>query len=117
MARLSKREIEEMNIDFDFSNPFAIARVPQDYQDADTFAVDLVYSLASYVGNKLMLWPSQIVLVAISNNNKVVVYTVNDRYKEWLYYYFQKPYLKYVQVFDDIEPNLIIEKMKECMSK
>ncbi|MBQ8751040.1 MAG: hypothetical protein IJW32_06065 [Clostridia bacterium] len=110
---LTNKEIDAMNIAFDFSNPFAIARVPLNFKDAETFALDFVYSLGPYVADKLDIGYSDVVLIAISKNNKVVVYSVNSRYRDWLYHYFQKPSLMYVQFYDDIEPELIIEKIKE----
>ena len=110
---LTYKEIEKMNIAFDFSNSFIIARVSENYKNAETFALECVYSLGPYIADKLNTEYSKIVLIAISKNNKVVVYSVNSRYRDWLYRYFQKPSLMYVQFYDDIEPELIIEKIKE----
>lgn len=110
---LTNTEINKMNIAFDFSNPFVIARVPKNYKDAETFALECVYSLAPYVANKLNTEYSKVVLIAISNNNKIVFYSVNSRYRDWLYRFFQKPSLMYVQLHDDTKPELIVEKLKE----
>lgn len=66
---LAYKEIDAMDIAFDFSNPFAIARVPQNFRDAETFALDFVYFLGPYVANKLDTDYSKVVLVAISKNN------------------------------------------------
>ena len=110
---ITNKEIDAMNIAFDFSNPFAIARVPLNFKDAETFALDLVYSLGPYVAHKLNTEYSEVVLVAISKNNKVVVYSVNGVYREWLTLYFNEQSLDCIQFYDDIEPELIIEKIKE----
>ena len=71
-----KEKLEKMNIAFDFSNKFAIARVPFNYGDAENFALDCVYSLVPYVAEKLNIDYSKVVLVAISQDNKVVVFSV-----------------------------------------
>lgn len=110
---LTYKEIDAMNIAFDFSNPFAIARVPLNFKDAETFALDFVYSLGPYVADKLDIGYSDVVLIAISKNNKVVVYSVNGLYREWLTLYFNEQSLDCIQFYDDIEPELIIAKLKE----
>ena len=110
---LTNKEIDAMNIAFDFSNPFVVAKIPKNYKNAETFALECVYSLGPYIADKLNTEYSKVVLIAISKNNKVVVYSVNSRYRDWLYRYFQKPSLMYVQFYDDIEPELIIGKIKE----
>lgn len=110
---LTNKEIDAMNIAFDFSNPFVVAKVPKNYKNAETFALECVYSLGPYIADKLNTDYSKLVLVAISKNNKIVFYSVDSRYRDWLYRYFQKPSLRYVQFYDDIELELIIEKLKE----
>lgn len=42
---ISKKEIEKMNIAFDFSRQYTIARVPKVYRNAEQFALEVVYSL------------------------------------------------------------------------
>lgn len=110
---LTYKKIDAMNIAFDFGNPFVIARVPLNYSDAEDFALKCVYFLGPYVAKKINADYSKVVLVAISKNNKVVVYSVDSRYRDYLYHYFQKSSLKYVQFYNDIEPESIIEKLKE----
>ena len=110
---LTYKEIDAMNIAFDFSNPFVVAKVPKNYENAEKFALECVCSLGPYVGNKLNTEYSKVVLIAISRNNKVVVYSVDGRCRDWLWNHFQKPSLVYTQFYDDIEPELIIEKLKE----
>ena len=110
---LTHEEIDAMNIAFDFSNPFVVAKVPKNYEDAEEFALECVQSLYPYVGNKLNTEYSKVVLIAISRNNKVVVYSINARCRDWLWNHFQKPSTGYTQFYDDIEPELIIEKLKE----
>ena len=83
-------KIDAMNIAFDFSNPFVIARVPLNFKDAETFALDFVYPLGLYVTVKFDIRYSDLVLIAISKNNKVVVYSVNGAYREWLTLYFNE---------------------------
>ncbi len=39
---ISKKEIEKMNIAFDFSRQYTIARVPKVYRNAEQFALEVV---------------------------------------------------------------------------
>lgn len=39
---ISKKEIEKMNIAFDFSRQYTIARVPKVYRNAGQFALEVV---------------------------------------------------------------------------
>lgn len=106
-------KLEKMDIAFDFSNPFVIAKVPEDYHTAEDFALRCVYTLGPLFAKKMNIDYSKVVLVAISKNNKVVVYSVSSQYRDWLYLFFKKPSMKYAQFYDDVEPEQIIEKMKE----
>lgn len=114
---LMKEKLEKMNIAFDFSNKFAIARVPFNYGDAENFALDCVYSLVPYVAEKLNIDYSKVVLVAISQDNKVVVFSVNSRDRDWLFYSFNTPSISNAQLYDNVDPESIIEKLKELYSK
>ena len=99
-----------MGIVFDFRKQYTIARVPKDYRKAEDLALDLSYAFLSYVVDKLGIKFSQVVLVIISRNGKVVVCS-DSRYRDWLYQYFQQPFLGYAQFFDDVAPELILEKL------
>ncbi|MBR5598486.1 MAG: hypothetical protein IKW39_00435 [Alphaproteobacteria bacterium] len=108
----TEKEVNAMNITFDFSNQFAIARVPQNYEKANEFALECVYSLWPYIAKVLNVAYSKLVLIAISGNNKSVVFSFDCRMRDYLYCHFNKPSLMYAQFYDDVEPELIIEKMK-----
>ncbi len=110
---LTEKEIDAMNIAFDFSNQFTIAKVSKNYKNAEIFALECVYSLVPYVANKLNVDYFKVVLIAISKNNKVVVYSVNNRYRNYLWHHFQKSSLNYAQFYDNVEPALIIKKIKD----
>ena len=69
---ISKKEIEKMNIAFDFSRQYTIARVPKVYRNAEQFALEVVYSLRPYISDKLGIDHGKIILIAVSKNNKVV---------------------------------------------
>lgn len=109
---LTRKQIEDMNIAFDGSNGFVIARVPTNYHNAEDFALRVVYGIRPYIADKLGVSYERVVLVAISENNKVVVMSENSRYREWLYHHFQKPSIGCAQLYDDVEPKQIIGKLK-----
>ena len=107
------KSFEEMGIAFDFSNKFTVARVPYSYADAEDFALHLVYSLKPYVAKKRGVGDAEVVLIAISKNNKVVVASNNEWPRNHLYKHFKKPSLGYAQFYDNVDPELIIEKIKD----
>ncbi len=114
---LTKKEIDAMNIAFDFSNPVTIARVPFEYQSTENFALECVYYLIPYIAEKLNIDYSKVVLVAISKDNKVVVFSVASRDSDWLFYNFNNPSRCNAQLYDDVEPELIIEKTKRLYTQ
>lgn len=79
-----KKEIDAMNVAFDFNNQYAIARVPKSYISAEKFALECVYSLRAYIADKLGIDAGKVVLIAISKNDKVVVLCEDSRYRNWL---------------------------------
>ena len=110
MLRITQNDVDKMGIVFDFRKQYTIARVPDDYRKAEDLALGLVYALFPYVAEKLGIDYGQVVLVVISRNGKVVVCS-NSRYRNWLYQYFQHPSLGYAQFYDDVAPELILEKL------
>ena len=104
-----EKEISAMNIAFDFSNKFTIARVPRSYETAEDFALKFVRYLVPFVAKMLNIDYTRVVLVAISQNNKVVVYKVCDWSRSWLFYNFK---LSNTKVYDDVDPETIIDEMK-----
>ena len=99
---ISKKEIEKMNIAFDFSRQYTIARVPKVYRNAEQFALEVVYSLRPYISDKLGIDHGKIILIAVSKNN---------RYRNWLYNCFHQPSVGSAQFYDNTEPELILEKL------
>lgn len=112
-----EKEIDEMNIVFDYRNQYTIARVPKTYKDAEEFALALVYYLKTYVAKKLNIEWWKVVLIAISKNNKVVVLSDDSRSRNWLWIHFHQPSLGAAQFYDNVKPELIIEKMDALFSR
>ena len=108
---ISKEEIEKMNIAFDFSRQYTIARVPKVYRNAEQFALEVVYSLRPYISDTLGIDYRKVILIAVSKNNKVVVFCENNRYRNWLYNCFHQPSVGNAQFYDNTEPELILEKL------
>lgn len=113
---MSAKQIEEMNIAFDFRKQYTVARVPQNYADAEDFASSLVYYLRPYVANKLGIAGRDVILVAVSENNKVVVLSEDGRSRKWLGSFFNKPSIGSAQFYDDVKPELIIDKMNNLFA-
>ena len=63
---ISKKEIEKMNIAFDFSRQYTIARVPKVYRNAEQFALEVVYSLRPYISDKLGIDHAKIIKLSYS---------------------------------------------------
>ena len=80
------------------------------YRKAEELALELGYALIPYVADRRGIDFGQVVLVVISRNNKVVVCS-SSRYRNWLYQYFQQPSLGNAQFYDDVAPELILEKL------
>ncbi len=110
---MSKKEIDAMNVAFDFSKQYTVARVPEIYDKAEEFALRLVYSLRPYVADKLGIDCAEVILVAISKNNKVVVFCDDRSYRNWLWHYFSSPSVGSAQFYDDVKPELILERLDE----
>ena len=108
---ISKEEIEKMNIAFDFSRQYTIARVPKVYRNAEQFALEVVYSLRPYISDKLGIDYRKVILIAVSKNNKVVVFCENNRYRNWLNNSFHHASDRISQFYDNTEPELILENM------
>ena len=105
------KQIEEANLAFDFSKPYTIARVPQNYVDAENLAFRVAYSLRPYVADKLGIECSEVILVVISKNNKVVVLCENSRCRNLLWNFFHVPSIGIAQLYDDVKPELILDKL------
>lgn len=113
---MSEKKIEAMNIAFDFSKQYTVARVPADYENAEVFALDMVYWLKPYVAHKLNIDDRKVVLIAVSKNNKIVVLCDNCRYRDWLFRYFEVPSIGAAQLYDNVRPEQIIEKIDGLFS-
>lgn len=105
------KQIEKANIAFDFSKPHTVARVPKNYMDAEQLALEIAYSLGPYVADKLEIDYNHVVLVTISKNNKVVVLCQKRRYRDYLWNFFHIPSIGIAQLYDDVNPKLILDKM------
>ena len=114
---LSTKEIEEMHIAFDFSRQYTVARVPKKYRDADQFALDCVYSLRPYVADKLNIDCSEVILVAISKSNQVIVFCDDGLIRNRRYESFHQPSIGSAQLYNDIKPELIIKRLDKMFPK
>ncbi len=108
-----EKEIDAMNIAFDFNKQYTIARVPQSYNSAEEFALKCVYSLRPYVADKLGVDYSDVILIAISKNDKVVVLSEDSRYRNWLWNCFHQSSVGSAQFYDDVKPELIIARLNK----
>lgn len=112
-----EEKIERMNIAFDFSRDYTVVKVPEDWSNADDFAINMVYWLRPYVADKLHIDYQKVILVAISKNNKVVVLCENDRYRNYLWEYFHQPSFGSAQLYDNVNPELILEKLDSYFAR
>lgn len=111
MLHITQNDVDAKGIVFDFRKQYTIARVPDDYRKAEELALELGYALIPYVADKLGVGNfRQVVLVVISRNGKVVVIS-KSRYRDFLYHYFKKPSLGRAQFYDNVAPELILEKL------
>jgi len=108
---MSAKEISAMNIAFDFTKQYTVARVPERYIDAEWFALEVVYSLRLYVADKLKVDYGKVILIAISENDKVVVLCENNRYRDWLYGQFHQPSVGVAQFYNNVKPELILDRL------
>ncbi|MBP3687289.1 MAG: hypothetical protein J6J35_02875 [Alphaproteobacteria bacterium] len=106
-------KINNVNVTLDFSNQFVIARIQENYSDWETFFLvtsDIVATVAHHSGVSAL----DVELIAIGKNNKFVVFTSNTMHSMCLFDSFQAHCTSgYFLGYDNIEPKLIIEKMKE----
>lgn len=110
---MNKNEIEAMNIAFDFHKQYTIVNVPKSYDSAENFALNLVYSLRSYVADKLGIEVEKVVLIAVSENDKVVVISEDNRYQNWLWNLFHQPSVGVAQFYDNVAPSFIINRIND----
>ncbi len=108
-----KEQLDARNIAIETNGKYTIARTSGAYATAEDFAIRVVYGLKPYLAKKLNIASEEMVLVAISKNNKVVVFCDNSQYRDWLYPRFGKPSLGHAQFYDDVAPELILKKLKE----
>lgn len=108
---MSKKETKKMNIAFDFSKQYTVARVSESYDSAEEFALRCVYSLRPYVADKCNIENEKVILIAISKNNKVVVLCDDSRYRNWLWNDFHVPSLGSAQLYNNVEPELILKTL------
>ena len=115
MERISEK-VGSIRVYFEIESSIIIAKVPQDYSNAEDLAFRIVYGLKPYVSEKFKIKNSEMVLVVISQNNKVVVACDNCMYRNHLFNYFHKPSIGYAQFYDNVEPQKIIGRLKEYVN-
>ena len=103
--------IQSRKLTLDFSRPYTIIKTQFNYSAAEDMALEFVYKLAPCIADKLNIDTGNVILIAISKNNKVVIFCENSRYRDWLYNFFEQPSLGSAQFYDDVDPALIIEKL------
>ena len=106
-------KIDNVNVTLDFSNQFVIARIQENYSDWETFfrvTSDIVATASQHSGVNAL----DLELIAIDKNNKFVIFSFNGRHRRCLHNSFQAHCASGIFLgYDNIEPKLIIEKMKE----
>lgn len=106
-------KIDNVNVTLDFSNQFVIARIQENYSDWETFfrvTSDIVATASQHSGVNAL----DLELIAIDKNNKFVIFSFNGRHRRCLGNSFQAHCASGIFLgYDNIEPKLIIEKMKE----
>ena len=93
-------------------NNFIIAKVGKCYQSAKRLAEHMVIDLRLNIANKLDKDYSEIVLVTISANNKIVICCANNKYRNYLSDCFKELFCGETQLFECINPQEVIEKLK-----
>ena len=106
-------KIDNVNVTLDFSNQFVIARIQENYSDWETFfrvTSDIVATASQHSGVNAL----DLELIAIDKNNKFVIFSFNGGHRRCLRNSFQAHCASGIFLgYDNIEPKLIIEKMKE----
>ena len=106
-------KIDNVNVTLDFSNQFVIARIQENYSDWETFFLvtsDIVATASQHTGVNAL----DLELIAIDKNNKFVIFSFNGGHIGCLCNSFQAHCASGLFLgYDNIEPKLIIEKMKE----
>ena len=106
-------KIDNVNVTLDFSNQFVIARIQENYSDWKTFFLvtsDIVATASQHSGVNAL----DLELIAIDKNNKFVIFSFNSGHIRCLRNSFQAHCESGIFLgYDNIEPKLIIEKMKE----
>jgi len=110
-GRMPEQIIQSRKLTLDFSRPYTIIKTQFNYSAAEDMALEFVYKLAPCIADKLNIDTGNVILIAISKNNKVVIFCENSRYRDWLYNFFEQPSLGSAQFYDDVDPALIIEKL------
>jgi len=110
-GRMPEQIIQSRQLTLDFSRPYTIIKTQFNYSAAEDMALEFVYKLAPCIADKLNIDTGNVILIAISKNNKVVIFCENSRYRDWLYNFFEQPSLGSAQFYDDVDPALIIEKL------
>jgi len=115
MQKISEK-VGAIRVYFEIEYPLIIAKIPQDYSNAEDLAFRIVYGLKPYVSERFKIKNSEMVLVVISQNNKVVVACDDKMYRNHLLIYFHKPSIGYAQFYDNVEPQKIIDRLKEYVN-
>lgn len=106
-------KINNRNVAIDFSNQFIIARIPENFKDEKSFVL-AVSDILAVIWQKLNVSPWDTDAIAVSSNNKVVFYSKKTDHWRYLNSFFKKSYSAgFYLIYDNIDPELIIEKMKE----
>ena len=106
-------KIDNVNVTLDFSNQFVIARIQENYSDWETFFLVTVV-IAATASQHSGVDALDLELIAIDKNNKFVIFSFNGGHRRCLRNSFQAHCASGIFLgYDNIEPKLIIEKMKE----
>ena len=105
-------KINGMNVTVDLSNQFVIAQVPRVYKVAEKF-ITAVADIRDCISRKFNVSALEVELVAISKNNKVVIFSGDVSRMRNICKFFNVTFTGYFKFFDAEDPKWIIEKMKD----
>ena len=106
-------KICNLDVTYDFSNPFVIARVPENFQSWEKFLL-FASDVVAVVVERLDVAFHDVEVIMISQDNKVMVHSFNYDFRKKLRDFAAEKYCNcFYSAFENANPELIIEKMKE----
>ena len=106
-------KICNLDVTYDFSNSFVIASVPENFQIWEKFLL-LASDVVTVVVRRLNVDYCDVEVIVISQDNKVMIHSSNYNFRKKLCDFAAEKYCNcFYSAFENANPELIIEKMKE----